>query len=170
MSDRVFRVVSDGPMPDWWMIPITHDTLDVTSDQHQPDHEGWVEWLVTDGGWGQEQLDWTLDANQPDRWEVVPPSKRLRRRATFQVRWRADALAALRTRFGWPSRVEVGHVNWPMRSEPVPPSVDELQALLPWAAMETNDDGELVIYTGIRLRDPETGEPRPHWLEGMFDV
>lgn len=53
---------------------------------------------------------------------------------------------------------------------PEPPSVDELQALLPWAAMETNNDGELVIYTGIRLRDPETGEEGPFWIEGMGDV
>ena len=46
----------------------------------------------------------------------------------------------------------------PHRKFRTPSTVQELEALLPWAHIEDVRDGELVIWTGLRQRiDPETG-------------
>lgn len=46
----------------------------------------------------------------------------------------------------------------------IPPTMSELEALMPWAHIEVNDDtGEIVIYTGLELDENE----KTFWLKGM---
>jgi len=58
-----------------------------------------------------------------------------------------------------------------------PETLDELQAMMPWAHIEERNawdgDVEIVIYTGLRrVLDPETEEAtnRLEWIEGMEEA
>ena len=45
-----------------------------------------------------------------------------------------------------------------------PPTWEQLQALMPWAALEYSEgEGEIIIYTGLVLNDDD----EVVWMEGM---
>jgi hypothetical protein len=45
-------------------------------------------------------------------------------------------------------------------------TINDLQAFLPWAAIEANPDGELVIYTGLQHTDKGVEAPLA-FIDGM---
>lgn len=91
MSRYVYRVVSDGPMPDSWRWP-----------NEPPD--GWYDLCEVRGWVGTDP-----ETGAPEYREIgtlAHPRER------FLSRDPAKRLAGLRTRFGWPSRVERGEISW----------------------------------------------------------
>ncbi len=48
-----------------------------------------------------------------------------------------------------------------------PPTWNELQALMPWAHLEAEDEGEVVIYTGLLYFEAENPDGPLTWMENM---
>lgn len=104
MSEYVYRVVSDGPMPDWWQDNTPHDTPEYEAWEQHCRQQGWIGWHPD----YHSRLD--TDGN-PDPWICPAPTALLRRRR-YLVNGAPHRKAELMSRMGWPSRVERGVISW----------------------------------------------------------
>lgn len=56
-----------------------------------------------------------------------------------------------------------------LKPPPIGYTLSDLTAMFPHSHIETNDDGELVIYTGLAVDESAVGGTHLRWIEGMFE-